>query len=99
MTNNQPDQIDNEIEDILDGFENECRWDSLGVPVNQNVKFLNSYEAAAAIKLLVLKARKEELERSTGYTTTGNKATRQYVHGRIKTLEQEIRGLEDESRD
>lgn len=44
----------------------------------------------------LLRARINELELSVGYTTTGNKATRQYVHKRLVTLQDELTKLEGE---
>lgn len=44
----------------------------------------------------LLRARIDELELSVGYTTTGNKATRQYIHKRLVTLQDELDRLESE---
>lgn len=48
------------------------------------------------IKADLLRARINELELSTGYTTTGNKATRQYIHKRLVTLQDELTKSEGE---
>ena len=90
-------QRDTEVSRLLDKYGRDIAVSGLhnhGFSTSAQ-KILKKLQAAlkAREQRIALESRIDELERSTGYTTTGDKATRQYIHKRLADLTAQLTQL------